>query len=101
MTGVIRWEEPPSTGRGTAEAKAEQWRPMAEQLRAEPGKWALVDEGNVHGQTALVGYIRTGRGPFAPAKSFEAKQRTDPEPLRSLAPRTGKVYARYVGGEAS
>jgi hypothetical protein len=79
-----------------AEAKAAKWRPVADQLRARPGQWAVIAEGAIRDQNQLLGYIRSGSGPFAPRGSFEASQRTDPDTV-SLHGRTGKVYARYVG----
>jgi hypothetical protein len=88
VTDVIRWEEPPAE-HGNAKAELET---IANALRARPGEWAVVAEDKTSGSaTAFAFRIRTGSGPFAPARHFEA---------RAIGPAQGsssKVYARYVG----
>lgn len=97
MSGVIRWEEPPSTPALRAAARAREWAATAAALRKKPGQWAVIKEGSIHGFGNDVTYIRKGQGPFAPEGAFEALQRVDPDPGRRSSARTGKVYARYVG----
>ncbi|MET7395583.1 hypothetical protein ABZS66_19045 [Dactylosporangium sp. NPDC005572] len=99
---MLRWEEPPDSRKVRAAQRADRWRPLADELRARPGEWAVIAEGQVdrRGEThaALAAYIRAGMGPFAPARSFETKARTAPAAERGSA-RVGKVWARYVGGD--
>jgi hypothetical protein len=64
--------------------------------RARPGEWAVVAEGDTQDFNRIIGYIRSGRGPFAPEKSFEARQRTELT-KGARGGRTGRIYARYIG----
>lgn len=96
MSGIVRWEQPPSLPALRAAEKAARWQSIADGLRARPGEWAVIKEGSINGLTNDVTYIRKGTGPFAPAGAFEALQRTDPNDPGARG-RTGKVYARYIG----
>jgi hypothetical protein len=92
MTGVIRWEEPPPEHGNKRPAKPSKYQPIADALRGRPGEWAVVVENKAPGSAGnLVWRIKSGVGPFAPPRSFDAK---------CIGPAGGsssKVYARYVG----
>lgn len=92
---VIRWEDPPEE-HGNAKAKQpSKFQPIVDALRAEPGRWAVVVEGKSPGTCGgLAWRIRSGVGPFAPARSFEAKV------VGPAGGQSSKVYARYIGGES-
>ena len=86
---MIRWEEPPEHGNKRA-AKL-KYQDLADALRAEPKRWAVVAEGITTGTAGgMASRIRRGQGPFGPAGSFEA---------RVIGPPGGQgvLYARYVG----
>lgn len=88
MTGVIRWEDRPPVSR--ERPRRMDWRLVAEQLRARPGEWAVVQEGLV--DTSAISRIQRALSPvFAPAGSFEASQRVSPQT------RVPALYVRYVG----
>lgn len=89
---IIKWEEPPGRHRSSGRLN---WTPVADELRANPGRWALVHEA----QTADAD-VRTSRGvasgiktaaltAFRPAQSFEAVSR--------MHGNRCYVYARFVG----
>lgn len=86
----LTWEEPPQQllGRGRT-----NWSEIADALRSNPEKWAVVAE-NVSASTGT--HIRYGRlKAFAPSGAFEARvsgARADD------SGRASKVYARYIGG---
>lgn len=91
--GVIRWEDPPPSHnpgqRGMFVAEL-----VARDLRANPGRWAVVAENN--GNVGLAAGIKGGRYPaLRPAGAFDAVSRS----------RGGifTTYARYLGdgGESS
>jgi hypothetical protein len=91
---VIRWEEPPKKHGNASASRPSKYSAAAEALRARPGEWAVVAEDMRSGSAgSLANRIRTGAGPFGPAKQFEAK---------SVGPVGGsvRVYARYVGDGA-
>lgn len=77
----IKWQEPPTDGRS---GDANLTRVLAE-LRANPGRWALVYEG-VHASRAS--YIKARPG-------FEATSRKS-----ATVQRRCDIYARYVGEAA-
>jgi hypothetical protein len=89
---IVRWEEPPppkTRTRPTSEGHS-RYAPIAEQLRANPGRWAVVLEGRRGAGTALATHIRMGHMKcFTPAGDFEAT-------MRAVNGR-GLVYARYLG----
>lgn len=91
---IIRWETPDESPR---ERKHEQWRPVADELRAAPFKWALILEARHSDANTLANAVKAGSGPFAPAKSFEAKIRTVTTGTGPTAIRVVRTYARYVG----
>lgn len=88
---IMRWEEPPEHGNRKPRGPS-KFLAVADALRANPNVWAVIRE-NISPGTGggLVYRIKSGVGPFAPARSFEAK---------CVGPAGGsasKVYARYVG----
>jgi hypothetical protein len=77
MNGIT-WEDPPRT------KPRNDWGKIAETLRANPGKWAVIETAS----TAYCAFIRQGRTKaFQPAGSFEATLQNH------------KLYARYIGVE--
>jgi hypothetical protein len=89
---VLRWEDPPLDpyaavrSRGH-ESRRHPWALVAETLRSQPGRWALVHVGT---RAELAWKIRHGMpAPFAPAGDFEAVGRHRGRECR--------VYARYLG----
>lgn len=91
----MTWEEPPRSPRLEG---MQRLRSIADELRANPGRWAVVYDG-VTPQVASrrAGDIRIGSlGAFRPAGAFEATTRATAGQCR--------VYARYVnekGGSES
>lgn len=94
ITSVIRWEDPPPASplaRPNNRGVPSRHFPLAGELRDNPGKWALIFEGDPGRATTLATNIRLGRvTPFSPAGEFDAVQ-------RSRGSRVTAVYARYVG----
>lgn len=89
MAGVLRWEQPPSRERGE---RRYDWARIADDLKANPGEWALVAVcPNPTTAASTARYIRNGK--YKPlGAGFDAVARTvDGEP---------RVYACYIG-EAS
>lgn len=91
---VIRWEEPtPRKRPGPAGQGWSRYAGLAEELRANPGRWALVAE-RTDGNHGLATHIRSGQMQcFTPTGDFDAASR--------CVDGITRVYARYVGdGEA-
>lgn len=88
---VIRWEEPPPSARGGAGREpSRRFVAIADQLRANPGRWALIQETEQHGKSGLATHIRLGAiVAFAPCGDFDAVTRRVGDVTR--------VYARYLG----
>lgn len=82
----INWQEPPSDGRiGNNKGKHIEF---AEQLRANPGRWAVMGEDLSCSTTTMINRgIILG---FAPAGAFEAV-------TRGVVKNRGTIYVRYVG----
>lgn len=95
MSGVLRWEQPPNRRR----SKAERWTPVADELRARPGEWAVIEEtgGNSTTASATAQYVKKGEGPFGPAGAFDAISRTTKD---DGGRHHVMVYARFVGAPA-
>lgn len=95
---VIRWEDPPLSrsrnGGRPADTYSSRYQAIADQLRARPGEWALVDEFEGIHNRGLATKIRLGSMLcFTPAGDFEAVARRGRGMVRT--------YARYLGnGEA-
>jgi hypothetical protein len=80
------WEAPAPQ---PAKKKGSKWQPVADQLKVNPGRWALIGR---HTATSIVTIINKGEVKcFAPAGSFEATARNYDGRW------TADVYARYVG----
>lgn len=89
---IIAWEEPPPSrmGRRPRDTPSE-WEPIADQLRTNPGRWAVVYEGPRGGAGGLAWLIRRGAlDGFDFPGDFEAC-------IRGTAQAT-RTYVRYVGG---
>jgi hypothetical protein len=89
---VIRWEEPPAAKRsGPAGQGWSKYAALAEELRANPGRWALVAE-RAGTDGALATHIRSGQMQcFTPTGDFDAAARR--------VGRITRIYARYVGDQ--
>lgn len=77
MTAVIRWEKPPVARSQGGGKRLSRLTPLADELRARPGEWALVHEGTSPGQaTGMATHIRLGQVmAFSPAGDFDAVSR--------------------------
>lgn len=89
---VIRWEDPPAAapGRSGDHRKVIAHELIAIQLRARPGKWAVIVEGYPHASVASLitrGKVRA----YAPAGTYEAVART--------VGGAQHIYARYIGAD--
>lgn len=89
---VIRWEDPPSSrSNGGGHSRGSHLAPLADELRSQPGRWALVHEGDSGGAaTGMACHIRLGQVlAFTPAGGFDAvSRRVDGR---------HRVYAIYLG----
>lgn len=80
----VEWQDPP-----TPPPKYD-WRAIAEQLRSEPMKWALVFERD---RTTLVNALRAGAmRDMAPDLGFETRTTNN---VKRARPRTCSLYARW------
>lgn len=72
--------------------RSRKWEKVAEDLRARPGEWALVDPSSRRSVTTQIkqGLLKS----FAPAGSFDATTRGGDGSSRSVRV---QLYARYVG----
>ena len=88
---VIRWEAPnPQVPRGV---RANRYQPVADSLRLKPNEWALVEEEANRGTlSGIQAYVKAGKGPFAPAGSFDARIKTAGMPAN-----VGSLYIIYLG----
>jgi hypothetical protein len=88
---VIKWEEPPA--RKTREGSG-KYGPIAAALRSRPAQWAVIGEWIKPRSAESAAYkIRSGKGHFSPAGTFEAVARRKPDG-------TCVLYARYVGEQS-
>ncbi len=90
---VIRWADPPASrnvgNRGGRPADS-VWNDVAETLRAERGRWAVLYEGGRPGARSVRDFVAEGRRIcFRPAGDFEACMRSWDG--------VHTVYARYLG----
>lgn len=85
----IRWEEPPTRRAGRM---GDKYSEVAEALRANPNKWAVVQTFPLGRQAGSLAFnIRSGLvKAFRPVGAFEATARKNGDET--------SVYARYVGG---
>ena len=83
---ALAWQDPPAQGRpGRPPGKHAA---LAAEMRANPGRWALIGQ---YGTSGLAGVVRNGKiACYAPAGSFETatRKRTDGR---------WDIYARFVG----
>ena len=78
----MKWEDPSVTPRVY---NSNRWRDEAAELRANPGRWALLTQTEGNKARNLVVQIKMGRlQAFRPAGTFEATARA------------GSVYARFL-----
>lgn len=93
MVTVIRWEDPPETIQGVRKRprRTKHWAAVANELRDNPDRWAVVLEDERFGCAGgMAAQIKAGvLVAFRPARSFDAQTRT--------VGHTYCVYARYVG----
>ena len=83
----ITWETPPHPER--PQRKGSKWTPIADQLKANPGRWACIGRNM---ETGIVTVIRQAKVKcFEPEGSFEVMTRNHTS--RWVA----DVYVRYVG----
>lgn len=82
---AFKWQDPPAAAMRKGAGKHAA---IAAELRANPGRWALVLEGNSNSHAINKGLIAC----YLPAGSFEsvARRRADGK---------SDTYARYIGGE--
>ncbi|WIM97810.1 hypothetical protein ACTOB_001364 [Actinoplanes oblitus] len=89
---IIRWENPPPPARPGQHLTGSRWDGVAEILRDERGRWAVVYEGDVNNASSIASVIRMGNvACFRPTGDFEAVSR------RSSTTGLTTVYARYLG----
>lgn len=82
----MKWEDPPPDARFTR--RHEPWEQVAQRLRDDPLRWAVVAEG---ANPSLVTKIRKGQIlAFQPAGHFDATS-------RGTRTKDVKIYARYIG----
>lgn len=90
MSGVLRWEDPAplEPGRRVGNPRI-PWAFIAEQLRQNPGRWAVVYEGAQ--APHIQQRINNGTSPwFQPKGAFEVTTRGRQSGLTT-------VYARFIG----
>jgi hypothetical protein len=89
-SAVIAWQEPPQealAARRPGGVRVSKYAPIAEELRGQPGEWALVYDGPSSGAASgLATHIRLGQAhAFTPTGDFDALSYS------------GRTWARYVG----
>lgn len=92
---IIRWENPPPSLRdGAGRKRSDRFSDVAAELRAHPGRWAVIEEAAERKQSALANHIRQGAIlAFAPAGDFDAVSRR--------VGGSNRVYACFLGDEVS
>ena len=84
---ILRWEDPPPQRRSPSR---HNWALIAELLRANPKRWAVISEGTRAADAALTRQIKSAMiMAFRPAGHFDACS-------RSIDGKT-VTYARYLG----
>ena len=87
---VLIWKDPPNVGRGNP---IKDWTPIAAELRAHPGQWAIIHTGPYAQCTNLGQTIRKAdAAAWRPAGSFQATVQTEDGACQ--------LYARYIGEPA-
>lgn len=89
MSAPLEWKDPPETALGGRGGSENKWRAIGEQLRANPGQWAVVDQKYTRASaTALASRVRRGRMTATLGDGrFEAAVSDDNE-----------IFVRYLGG---
>ncbi len=91
LTGVLRWERPPSTNNTGGTPYRRAWAVVAADLRNNPGEWGIVLENGGTNGGSVVARINNGQTQwFLPAGAFLAVQRT-------LPGNNVTVFAVYLG----
>lgn len=88
-SSLVKFGAPPATKGGRAESPRN--KEIAEALRANPGEWALVAEGEKNDGLAV--RIRTGKAKSFAEGVWEATSRSNDDDD------TIDIYARYVSAE--
>lgn len=84
----MKWEDPPPDARGNRR----KWQKEADELRSNPGRWALITE---CGDSSLATRISHGHlMAFRPAGTFETRQQVIHRDERGIK---SKIWARYIG----
>lgn len=94
---VIRWEDPPpcrNSSERSGRPPGSEWNGVAEQLKDERGRWAVVFEGEREQALTVRKFIVEARRVcFRPMGDFEAC-------IRALSG-VHTIYARYMGDDFS
>ncbi|MEV6297829.1 hypothetical protein AB0M02_00315 [Actinoplanes sp. NPDC051861] len=91
---ILRWEDPPHAQAPAKGGGRSKWTEVADALREEPDRWAVLYEGRPYAATTLATVIRSGKiRCFCPTGSFAAVSRKHNDVVT--------VYARYVGERAT
>lgn len=88
---ILRWEDPkPSQRHRESHPRVSRFNAIADELRANPLRWAVIAEFPGRSRTALSTHVRIGAiSCFTPAGDFDAV-------ARQVNDHTA-IYARYVG----
>jgi hypothetical protein len=89
MTSALVWEDPPDRY-----ARAvRNWQKIVAELKAHPGKWAVIAEFPVRSKADSLGVtIRSGRAiAWRPAGSFDAQVHAHGDTFR--------IYVKYSGDQ--
>jgi hypothetical protein len=99
---IIRWAEPPAltpeqlaaSDHRKGGSRGSQWDDVADALRGEPGKSAVIASGNRNTISAIAEKVRSGTlACFRPAGAFTTTRRTVHTPAGPVV----DLYARFVG----
>lgn len=94
---IIRWEDPPHSrnwGNVGGRPADSEWNTVAEHLRDEPRRWAVIFEGDRSGANWAKARVMSASAVcFRPLGAFQAA-------IRSNGEGTWTVFARYMGEES-
>jgi hypothetical protein len=96
---ILRWAEPDPLPflphRGHGGPPGSEWDEVADQLRSEPGKSAVVYEGTRNGASSVASIFSRGTlVATRPAGAFEVQRRTAP------GTQVVEVFVKYVGDQS-
>jgi hypothetical protein len=97
MRKIIKWAEPPTASfiKGPGAPPGSQWDEVAAELRANPGRSALIYRGPRTDAFVIAATFAAGRiVATRPAGSFAVTRRSLGGPYRRA-----EIYAKYVGTE--